>query len=181
VSDLIALLGARIPANLAPFMLANVAVPAVRGLPHGEDVVARRLGCPCGSWELKLRTARRRERRGLFGRRMVTAPVAPVYAACPVCGREVMLFDPAVHGWNGRHGRGVRPEADDESWFGTTAGEVIVTYAYLAEDEYRAMLADGCPDPQDWFDCFAVVFRAAGTPPVLVLADECATRGETPV
>jgi hypothetical protein len=40
------------------------------------------------------------------------------------------------------------------------------------------MLADGCPDPQDWFDCFAVVFHAAGAPPVLVLADECATRGE---
>jgi hypothetical protein len=92
-----------------------------------------------------------------------------------------MLFDPAVHGWNGRHGRGVRPDADDEAWFGTAAGEVIVTYAYQAEDEYRAMLADGCPDPQDWFDCFAVVFRAADTPPVLVLADECATRRETGV
>jgi hypothetical protein len=43
------------------------------------------------------------------------------------------------------------------------------------------MLADGCPDPQDWFDCFAVVFRAPGMPPVLVLADECATRRETRV
>jgi hypothetical protein len=181
VSDLIALLAARIPANLAPFMLANVAPPAVRGLPHGADVLARRLGCPCGSWELKLRTARRRERRGLFGRKTVATPVPPVYAACPVCGREVLLFDPAQHGWNGRHGDGVRPRADDEAWFGTAAGEVIVTYAYQAEDEYRAMLADGCPDPQDWFDCFAVVFRVPGAPPVLVLAEECAGRKETRV
>jgi hypothetical protein len=44
VTDLIALLGARIPANLAPFMLANVTAPAVRGLPHGPDCIARRLG-----------------------------------------------------------------------------------------------------------------------------------------
>jgi hypothetical protein len=173
VSDLIALLGARIPANLAPFMLANVAAPAVRGVPQGADVFARRLGCPCGSWELKLRTARRRERRGLFGRKTVEAPVAPVHAACPVCGREVLLFDPAQHGWHGRHGDGVRPRADDEAWFGTAAGEVVVAYAYRAEDAYRAMLADGCPDPQDWFDCFAIVFRAPGGPPVLVLADAC--------
>jgi hypothetical protein len=173
VSDLIALLGARIPANLAPFMLANVTAPAVRGAPHGPDVFMRRLGCPCGSWELKLRTARRRERCGLFGRRTVATPVAPVHAACPVCGREVLLFDPTQHGWHGRHGDGVWPRADDEGWFGDVAGEVVVSYAYRAEDAYRAMLADGCPDPQDWFDCFAVVFRAPGAQPVLVLADAC--------
>ncbi|KQV40236.1 hypothetical protein [Massilia sp. Root335] len=174
MSDLLALLGARIPANLAPFMLANVAAPAVRGLRHGPDFLARRLGCPCGSWELRLRTARRQERRGLFGRKTVAAPVAPVHAACPVCGREVLLFDPAQHGWSGRHGDGVRPRADDEAWFGPVAGEVVVIYAYQAEDDYRAMLADGCPDPQDWFDCFAIVFRPPGAQPVLVLADECA-------
>ena len=40
MTDLIALLGARIPANLAPFMLANVTAPAVRGLPHGPDCIA---------------------------------------------------------------------------------------------------------------------------------------------
>jgi hypothetical protein len=33
------------------------------------------------------------------------------------------------------------------------------------------MLADGCPDPQDWFDYFAIVFRAPGAQPVLVLAE----------
>jgi hypothetical protein len=120
-----------------------------------------------------LRTARRRERRGLFGRKTVAAPVAPVHAACPVCGREVLLFDPAQHGWHARNGGGVRPRADDEAWFGNGAGEVVVTYAYRAEDAYRAMLADGCPDPQDWFDCFAIVFRAPGNPPVLVLAEAC--------
>jgi hypothetical protein len=176
VSDLVALLGARIPANLAPFMLANVAAPAVRGLPHVPDFLARRLGCPCGSWELKLRTARRRERRGLFGRKTVAAPVAPVHAACPVCGREVLLFDPVQHGWNGRHGDGVRPHADDEAWFGNAAGEVIVMVSYRAEDEYRAMLAEGCPDPQDWFDCFAIVFHEPDAQAVLVLAQECARR-----
>ena len=181
MTDLIALLGARIPANLAPFMLANVTAPAVRGLPHGPDCIARRLGCPCGSWELKLRTARRRERRGLFGRKTVAAPVAPVFAACPVCGREVLLFDPAQHGWDGRHGDGVRPNADDEAWFGFAAGEVIVSYSYRAEDEYRAMLAEGCPDLQDWFDCFAVVFRAPAAQPVLVLSQVCAGRRATGV
>jgi hypothetical protein len=173
VSDLIALLGARIPANLAPFMLANVAAPAVRGLPHDADVLARRLGCPCGSWELKLRTARRQERRGLFGRKTIAAPVAPVHAACPVCGRDVLLFDPARHGWRGRHGDGARPRADGEAWFGNAAGEVVVAYAYRDEDAFRTMLADGAPDPQDWFDCFAIVFRAPGAQPVLVLADAC--------
>jgi hypothetical protein len=181
VTDLIALLGARIPANLAPFMLANVTAPAVRGMPHGPDCIARRLGCPCGSWELKLRTACRRERRGLFGRKTVTAPVAPVFAACPVCGRDVLLFDPAQHGWDGRHGDGVRPTADDEAWFGLAAGEVIVSYSYRAEDEYRTMLADGCPDPQDWFDCFAIVFRAPDAQPVLVLSQVCARRKATRV
>jgi hypothetical protein len=171
VSDLLALLGARIPANLAPFMLANVTAPAVRGLRHGPDFLARRLGCPCGSWELRLRTARRQERRGLFGRKTVAAPVAPVHAACPVCGRDVLLFDPVQHGWNAHQGAVVRPRADDEAWFGPVAGEVIVLYSYEAEDDYRAMLADGCPDPQDWFDCFAIVFRAPGAQPVLVLAE----------
>jgi len=173
VTDLIALLGARIPANLAPFMLANVTAPPVRGLPHGPDCISRRLGCPCGSWELKLRTACRHERRGLFGRKTVAAPVAPVFAACPVCGRDVLLFDPAQHGWDGRHGDGVRPTAEDEAWFGAGAGEVIVSYSYRAEDEYRTMLADGCPDPQDWFDCFAIVFRAPDAQPVLVLSQVC--------
>jgi hypothetical protein len=181
VSDLIALLGARIPANLAPFMLANVSVPAVRGLPHDTDCIARRLGCPCGSWELRLRTARRRERRGLFGRKTVAAPVAPVFAACPVCGREVLLFDPVQHGWDGRHGDGVRPEADDEAWFGGAPGEVVVTVSYRAGDDYRAMLAEGCPDPQDLFDCFAIVFRAPAAPPVLVLAEACARQKTTRV
>jgi hypothetical protein len=181
VTDLIALLGARIPANLAPFMLANVAAPVVRGLPHGPDCISRRLGCPCGSWELKLRTGLRRERRGLFGRKTVAAPVAPVFAACPVCGRDVLLFDPAQHGWDGRHGDGVRPVADDEAWFDAAPGEVIVSYAYSAEDEYRAMLADGCPDPQDWFDCFAILFRAPDAPPVLVLSQVCARRKATRV
>ena len=173
MTDLIALLGARIPANLAPFMLANVTAPPVRGLPHGPDCISRRLGCPCGSWELKLRTACRHERRGLFGRKTVAAPVAPVFAACPVCGRDVLLFDPAQHGWDGRHGDGVRPTAEDEAWFGAGAGEVIVSYSYRAEDEYRTMLADGCPDPQDWFDCFAIVFRAPDAQPVLVLSQVC--------
>ena len=48
-------------------------------------------------------------------------------------------------------------------------------YSYEAEDDYRAMLADGCPDPQDWFDCFAIVFRAPGSQPVLVLAEACSS------
>ena len=104
-------------------------------------------------------------------RHPVTAPVAPVHAACPVCGREVLLFDPTQHGWSGHHGDGARPRADGEAWFGPVAGEVTVLYSYEAEDDYRAMLADGCPDPQDWFDCFAIVFRAPGAQPVLVLAE----------
>jgi hypothetical protein len=96
-----------------------------------------------------------------------------------VCGREVLLFDPVQHGWDGRHGDGVRPEADDEAWFGGVPREVVVAVSYRAGDDYRAMLAEGCPDPQDLFDCFAIVFRAPATPPVLVLAEGCARHRTT--
>jgi hypothetical protein len=145
------------------------------GWNSGPAFVTRQIGCGCGSPELQVLTRQVVRTTGFLRKRQRASSVPPVYVSCPRCGRRALLFDPAIHGWDGMSQP--RAQASDGGLvpFRAAAGRVAVNCSYQGTENYKELFADGVPHPQDFFDTFTVYYGPPGQEGfVEVLSFECA-------
>jgi hypothetical protein len=176
VVDVVEQLKARTPKGLQNFRASidNVALPDTWSA--GLLFVTKAIRCTCGAIDLQLKTLQRTETKGLFKKRVVVTHAAPIHLSCPACSRSALLFDPAIHGWNGQE-PGSSPSPVDEAslTLAPERGNVFVNYSYQSPEEYAELVAEGVGNAEDYFDTFTVYFRPAGEQGLVQVASyECA-------
>ncbi len=130
---------------------------------RGPAFATKQIACVCGSSELRLATIQKTGTRGFFTKRQVVTCLPPVYVTCPRCARSELLFDPAIHGWDGQaEGRRKSPNAAAVVPFREAKGYVLVNYSYQGAENYADICEEGVPNPEDYFDTFTVYFREQG-------------------
>lgn len=150
---------ARPPSLLEKFRVIGSA-PAPEDWNSGPEFATRQIGCICGSEHLQVATLQRSETKGIFRKKQIITYIPPVYVSCPACSRRELLFDAAVHGWDGQ-APGERQASDSSNLvpYKDSSGSVLVNYSYQGIENYEDLLEDGTENPQDYFDTFTVYFR----------------------
>ncbi len=159
--DVLEKLTATPPTLLADFRVVGE-VPSPETWNWGREFVTRQIACACGSPALRVATRQSAAAPGV-GKQEAVTRLPPVYLSCPRCGRRALLFDAALHGWNGQVAPGGRAaEARGLVPFRESVGEVLVTCSYQGIENYQELFEDGISDPQDYFDTFTVYYREPG-------------------
>ena len=152
----------RVPSSLKTFVAVDTAVelPARNA---GPEFVTKEIRCGCGCAEFYMRSVARTESKGLFKKRHVTRHDPPFYLCCAGCRRIALLFDPAIHGWNGQMPGASASEIDEGSLSLTPdEGNVVVNYSYQSSDNYEELAEEGIENAEDYFDTFTIYFRPIG-------------------
>jgi hypothetical protein len=129
----------------------------------GPEFVTKEISCKCSCTEFYMRTVARAEKVGFLRKRTIVRHAAPFYLSCAACQRMALLFDPAIHGWNGQMpGATATQIADDSLSLIADRGNVFVNYSYQSPENYEELVEGGIENGEDYFDTFTVYFRPKG-------------------
>jgi hypothetical protein len=158
-------LKAATPRCLAEFQTQEASAEFAGSRYSKSHFVTKRVACVCGSQELELLACRTDD--GDY--------LAPISAQCPKCASQHLLFNPAIHGWDGESGASASRVSNREAIpVAATPGSVIVVYSYQGLENYEDLIAEGVANPEDFFDTFAVYFGVGDREPTQVVSYECA-------
>ena len=137
----------RVPSSLKTFVAVDAAVELPARWNTGPEFVTKEIRCGCGCAEFYMRSVARTESRGLFKKRHVTHYDPPFYLSCAGCRRMALLFDPAIHGWDGQMPGASASEIDEGSLSLTPdRGTVVVNYSYQGSDNYEELARNARKD-----------------------------------
>jgi hypothetical protein len=157
-------LKAATPRFLANFMVQD-GVGLARGRYSRPDFVVKQVACACGSENVELLASRTNDGKCL----------APIYLRCLECSSRQLLFDPAIHGWDGEGGNSASRVGEGEpTAVAPSPGTVFVVYSYQGIENYEDLIEGGAANPENFFDTFAVYFVEQGGTRTQVVSYECA-------
>ena len=83
--------------------------------------------------------------------------LAPIYLECPICLTKSLIFNPAIHGWDGENGDNASLVGKNEPQkINDSPRRVIVDYSFQDPESYAELMDDGIENPEDYFDVFIV-------------------------
>jgi hypothetical protein len=158
-------LKAATPRFLSNFKIQDSNGDFARGQYSRPDFVVKQFACACGSENVELLASRTNNGECL----------APIYLRCSACSSRQLLFDPAIHGWDGEGGNSASRVGEGEpTAVAPTPGAVIVVYSYQGIENYEDLIEGGAANPENFFDTFAVYFAEHGGAHTEIVSYECA-------
>ena len=163
MNEIINKLKNKAPNYFKEFSLSEYTGQSLREWQNKEEFVSKKVSCQCGQQELLIFVTNKIQIKGLFKKKEVKIPLAPIYLQCPKCNKQPLFFNPHLNGWDAELSQSVCEIGEGEAeLYLQKSGLVVICYSYQNVENYEELIEGGFEYPENCFDTFSVYFKANG-------------------